>query len=455
MSLQDEEASLVRGTAGDSVVVSRKRWRYLVAGQVFFAISAVALAIALGVVVSQQPGQGDGGGDEEIPPPGPVPSVPKLPFRSPAFYDIDTAHSLPVQFTTTWSTWANLDISPDGQWMVFDHLGDIYRVSLSDPGAVATPLRRGVAFDLQPRFSPDGNSILFKSDLSGCDNLWVMTRDGENARQLTAEEFRFVGSAAWAPSGQQVVGVKWHTTSRSIPAGELWLFNVTSEGTTGGAQLVGRASDTAQIGPEEPVFDPAGQYVYYSQNVADGGSQTFEYSKDPHAGIYSIRRVNVATGKVETVTGGAGGACRPQLSRNGKLLAFVRRIRFESALVLRDLETGNERVLYSGLSTDQQESSASHGVYPTFNWLADDSAIVIWSKGQFFRIDATTGVETSIPVTVDVDLKLAPTAMANVDASTGETVIPKVLQWADLNADRTVAYVTAAGHVYSTGFLVY
>lgn len=77
-------------------------------------------------------------------------------------------------FTTDEGTWMNLDVSPDGKTIVFDLLGDIYTISAS--GGNATPLRAGLAFEVQPRFSPDGKWISFTSDAGGGDNIWIMRR---------------------------------------------------------------------------------------------------------------------------------------------------------------------------------------------------------------------------------------------------------------------------------------
>ncbi|MGB0544419.1 MAG: amidohydrolase, partial [Longimicrobiales bacterium] len=67
--------------------------------------------------------------------------------------------------TFTEGSWISLDISPDGQTIVFDLLGDLYTMPFS--GGQATPLTQGMAFDGQPRFSPDGQTVVFVSDRSG------------------------------------------------------------------------------------------------------------------------------------------------------------------------------------------------------------------------------------------------------------------------------------------------
>ena len=67
-----------------------------------------------------------------------------------------------LSFTTTEGTWISVDISPDGQHIVFDLMGDIYRMPFS--GGKAEQLTKGMAYDVHPTYSPDGSKILFISD---------------------------------------------------------------------------------------------------------------------------------------------------------------------------------------------------------------------------------------------------------------------------------------------------
>jgi Tol biopolymer transport system component len=91
-----------------------------------------------------------------------------------------------VSFKLDEGTWMNLDLSPDGSQIVFDLLGDIY--TMPSIGGPATCLRSGYAYEVQPRFSPNGKQISFTSDANGADNIWVMDTDGANARQVTKED---------------------------------------------------------------------------------------------------------------------------------------------------------------------------------------------------------------------------------------------------------------------------
>ena len=88
-------------------------------------------------------------------------------------------------------TWMSVDVSPDGSRLLFDLLGDIYELPFA--GGEAKALTSGMAWDMQPRYSPDGASIVFTSDRGGGDNLWLMDRNGGALKQLTKEDFRLRG----------------------------------------------------------------------------------------------------------------------------------------------------------------------------------------------------------------------------------------------------------------------
>ncbi|MEE8411378.1 MAG: amidohydrolase, partial [Acidobacteriota bacterium] len=85
-----------------------------------------------------------------------------------------------IEIDTDEGTWMSLDVSPDGEEIVFDLLGDLYTIPIG--GGEAEALTSGFAWDMQPRYSPDGTSIAFTSDRGGGDNIWVMDRDGSDPR---------------------------------------------------------------------------------------------------------------------------------------------------------------------------------------------------------------------------------------------------------------------------------
>ena len=99
-----------------------------------------------------------------------------------ASWDVDQSLGPATQlsFETDEGTWMNVDVSDDGQTLVFDLLGDLYTIPIG--GGLATRISSGQAFDMQPRFSPDRSSIAFISDRDGNFNLWLMDPDGSNPR---------------------------------------------------------------------------------------------------------------------------------------------------------------------------------------------------------------------------------------------------------------------------------
>src|SRR6516162_8388775 len=86
-----------------------------------------------------------------------------------------------IEFTTDQGTWLSVDVSPDGKTILFELLGDLYTVPFS--GGEAHKLTSGMAFNSQPRYSPDGKKIAFISDRGGSENVCIADVDGSNPKQ--------------------------------------------------------------------------------------------------------------------------------------------------------------------------------------------------------------------------------------------------------------------------------
>jgi imidazolonepropionase-like amidohydrolase/Tol biopolymer transport system component len=343
-----------------------------------------------------------------------------------------------VTITTDEGTWMDLDVSPDGKTIVFDLLGDIYSMPIT--GGKATLLAGGKAWEIQPRFSPDGKQISYTSDKDGGDNIWIMNSDGSDKHPVTKETFRLLNNAYWTPDGQFLVARKHFTGTRSLGAGEMWLYH--KDGGDG-IQLTKRKNDQQDAG--EPIVSPDNKYIYWSEDVTPGPE--FQYNKDPYKGIYDILRLNRQTGDIETVTGGPGGACRPQISPDGKLLAFVKRVRLKSVLYLRDLSTGEEWPVYDDLSHDQQETWAIFGVYPNFNWTPDSKNIIIYAKGKIWNIDITTLNATQIPFEVTSTQMITEALHYQQKVFQDEFPVKMIRQLTTSPDGKMVAF-NAAGYIY-------
>ncbi len=346
-----------------------------------------------------------------------------------------------VPIKTDEGTWMDVDVSPDGKTIAFTLLGDIYTMPIT--GGTPKRIADGLAWDVQPRFSPDGSRIAFTSDRGGGDNIWVMNTDGSDKRQVTKEDFRLLNQPTWSPDGRFIAAKKHFTTERSAGTGEIWLYHVSGGG---GVQVVERANERLQKELGEPVFAPDGSAIYYTRNTTPGN--TFEYAQDSNAGIFAIERHDLATGEVSTAVGGYGGAVRPAPSPDGKELAFVRRDKDQSQLWVKDLASGRERMIYGKLDLDVQETWAVTGVYPNIDWLPDSSGLVFWAGGKLNRVGRDGSSHAVIPFTINDTRGVADAPHPQIAVSP-DSFVTTMPRFATLSPDGSRVVFESLGRLHS------
>lgn len=332
-------------------------------------------------------------------------------------------------------SWMNVDVAPDGRTIAFDLLGDIYTMPID--GGAPTRIAAGLAYEHQPRFSPDGRRIAFVSDAGGGDNIWLMNRDGSDRRQLSKEDFRLLNQPSWSPDGQFIVAKKHFTTGRSLGTGEVWMYHVSGGA---GVPLVKRVNEKHQKELGEPIFAPDGKAIYYTRNVTPG--PIFEYAQDSNTDLFHIERYDLNDGEVTTAASGPGGAVRPTPSPDGKRLAFVRREGMNSKLYVKDLASGAERKIYDALDQDVQETWAVTGVYPNMAWTPDSSDIIFWAGGKLRRVSGNGGEARLIPFNVNDDRVIADATHPAVEVAP-DSFATKMPRWAEVSPDgRQVVFET-------------
>ena len=294
-----------------------------------------------------------------------------------------------ASFTATEGTWMSLDVSPDGTTIVFDLLGDLYTMPIE--GGEASPLLTGMAYETQPRFSPDGESVAFISDRSGGDALWTMRLDLTDTTRVAGGGSSLMLSPAWSPDGVYIVASR-------------------SSGLGGVAQL---AMYHAERGSPLPLpgspfqkrigaaFSPDGRYIWYA-----GGAGDWTYNAV--LPLYQIYRYDREAGTTTTMTNRYGSAFRPAISPDGRWLVYGTRYDADTGLRKRDLETGEERWLAYPVQRDEQESRAPLDILPGYAFLPDGSAIVISYGGKIWNVPMDGGEPTEIPFEAKVELDVGP-----------------------------------------------
>ncbi len=356
-------------------------------------------------------------------------------FAAPGASTDTTKKGLPLQqartarFTTTTGTWISLDVSPDGQTIVFDLLGDLYTVPIV--GGQATPLTRGLAHDMQPRYSPDGKWIVFVSDRSGDDNVWLLSADGRDTVQLTTGEDNSYLSPDFTPDGNYVV------VSKSTVFGleKLWLYHV-----KGGRGLEltpgpgGLKINGLTMGPDE-------RYIWYA--FRSGPWQYNAVFPQYQLGIYDRE-----TGTRTTMSSRFGSAFRPAISPDGKWLTYGTRHDAETGLRIRELASGEEKWLAYPIQRDEQESIANMDVLPGYSFTPDGTAVVVSYGGEIWRVPVDGSAPAKIPFRVDAEVAVGPEVKFEYPVDDTPTFTAKQIRDGVPSPDGTRLAFTALDRLY-------
>ena len=295
-----------------------------------------------------------------------------------------------VTFTTAKASWMSLDVSPDGKTIVFDLLGDLYTLPIT--GGTATRLTSGLPMDVQPRFSPDGKRIVFVSDRSGGDNVWIMSLDKKDTVQVTKGNDNLFVSPEFTPDGHYVVVAK---SGGLGGAAKLWMYHV--DGGTG-AELI---REPAALKVTGPTVSHDGRYIWYARRQGD-----WQYNAIfPQ---YQLAVYDRETGTNTVMTSRYGSAFRPQLSHDGKWLVYGSRFETQTGLRIRNVATGVEDWLVYPIQRDDQESRSPLDVLPGYAFTPDDKAIVMSYGGEIWRVPLDRTKPVNIPFTADVSLDAGP-----------------------------------------------
>jgi imidazolonepropionase-like amidohydrolase/Tol biopolymer transport system component len=354
--------------------------------------------------------------------------APQTPATRPPDLPIPAARTIALD--TDEGTWISLDVSPDGQTIVFDLLGDLYTMPIA--GGTATQLTKGMHYDAQPRFSPDGKFIVFTSDKDGGDNVWTIDVASKALKQITRGKAMRYRSPEWTPDGVYIIVSR---APSPIGPSKPWMFH--KDGGNG-IQLV---RDPAPLNGAFPLslvgaaFGKDSRYIWFSQRFG-----AWEYNAGfPQHQLVTFDR---ETGRRDTRANSLGGAIRPALSPDGKYLAYASRFEAQTGIRLRDLETNEEKWLAFPVQRDEQESVQSLDAFPGYSFTPDSRALIMSYGGKIWRVPVDGSAQTAIPFRVQTTVEMGPKLAFNYRVSDdAEFVVKQIRDAVPSPNGRQVAFV--------------
>ncbi len=345
-----------------------------------------------------------------------------------------------IEFTTDEGTWISLDVSPDGQRIAFDLLGDLYLLPIA--GGEARRITSGMAWDCQPRWSPDGKWLAFISDRAGSDNLWLLRADAldekSEPKQVTKETDYQLQSPAWTPDSNYLVTRRigpYPNTDDFMRGTSLWMYH--REGGRGVEVVPSRGATQINTGA---AFSRDGKAMYFASHPG-----SFIYDAD--LGRFQVYSMDRDTGEIDTISSNYGGGLRPVISPDGKWLVYVTRHDSGTGLRIRDMQSGDERWLAYPVQRDDQEGFSVNDTFPGYSFTPDSTAVVFTAGGKIKRVDVQTRAVQTIPFSAKVQAELAPRVYNTFKIDEGPLAI-RQMRWTNQTPDGSQIVFSAAGKIW-------
>lgn len=338
---------------------------------------------------------------------------------------LSAAHADPIKRTV------QPGISPDGSKIAFSYQGDIWVVGSA--GGTATRLTVHPARDTQPRFTPDGKSIVFASDRFGSNDFYIMGANGSGIRRLNYEssletlytlspdgKYALGYSNQWGRSdiirvplaGGDSVRMSGHPLEMEYypsvsPDGTKIVYN---SGSSGGSwrKIAGTGSNTSEIFVGDntvPIRNikriTTNEFHDFFPLVSPDNKITFISNR---SGWPNLWRMNMDGSGATKLTDFSKAAVRwPSMSGDGKKVAFE----FDSEIWVYDsdkkaatkvtIDAPLDNRINSELTTAITQGVANYAVSP------DGKRIVVEARGELWLIPAAGGTTRRLSSSVAYD----------------------------------------------------
>ena len=275
------------------------------------------------------------------------------------------------------------DLSPDGRTLVFDLLGQLWRLPAA--GGDARPLTdavRDTAEDLDPSWSPDGRQIVFRGERRGRTGLWLLAADsaGARPRQLTQLERPegYDGDPSWSPDGRTIAFARITPGSGTRrPRSRVDLLDVAS-----GAVRELPVADTTLRYVSDPAWEPGGRRL----------AVTAAPAHRPLGG--RLWAIDTATGSATPLTPPAVRARAPVFSPDGRRIAFFAA---DSADRPQLWVTGTDAAGAPVRLTAHTDLTPTRA-----RWTADGRSLLYAADGRLWKVSAAGGEPSEIPFTAEL-----------------------------------------------------
>lgn len=284
-----------------------------------------------------------------------------------------------ISFATNEGSRMSVDLSVDGQMLLFTILGDIYTVPIK--GGTARQLTRGLAHHYNPVWSPDGKRIAFITDdrngplentINNVNSLCIMKADGSFIQTLTKTDVNISLPIAWTPDCSSVAVGKY-------------IYNVN----------VGKTffSDKREI----LRFTPDGKKIFYKEENSERGGTTLD--------VYEMDRKTGAVNRLAKINSGYN-MYKLNESPDGQWTTFMRQekeLDTRVNLIVHNNMTNEERVLVPAIEAFVHDFQKEH-----YCFTPDSRNLIIGYRGKLHVIDLYKEYNHIIPFKVKVKVDLGP-----------------------------------------------